>query len=614
MFGGAGARVRGRLLRDRGRDPNAGGDHGTPLVLTAPPGDEGVDSGGQSGEGGEGGIKLDIGIPIDFGGDDTGDVPPQGGYDPSEWVRDSSGMTYRSPTNHEMERNGWDARTILVVPVAAELTALRNAALTTLLHLPVWEVGDRPLTDLRVTPFQLGRNASQAMPFILAVYRASQVSRRTIAPIVNLYSSPGLESGTLGDAALVVVASDRGGIEAQGFLPDTRFTLRGPYPTDGSIHAIELAPPGGSSIWLLESRDGSPLTDYGPTAETLNPEVGPAGRLPGAFLADTEPEPPRLAVGLKCNDGFDNDLDGIGDACDFNCAVHPDMGGLAHPHTALDEYGKAFAVIGDPGFCDSNPGNWVESLAAWSGTAEQYLNTVEVPSEVRESFPLEQQDAIRTPPFKARIKECITLGSKALADACHADEEDCPESYPFAGATGHWDQHLSRAWAGFDSAITGLAPANVHPVSIVVVVTGYGQVGIISGELAGRGVYPTTEDVDRLGAAIAWSDTADDHNLGITIAHEIGHTVGLRDEVAGDGFMLGNGMGYAPTLAWEFSSIIPDYNGEPGSFLTQAAVWGYVVGGKWFPRPSGFKATFCDDSSDFTFPGTTCQEAQQWCQ
>jgi len=216
MFGGAGARVRGRLLRDRGRDPNAGGDHGTPLVLTAPPGDEGVDSGGQSGEGGEGGIKLDIGIPIDFGGDDTGDVPPQGGYDPSEWVRDSSGMTYRSPTNHEMERNGWDARTILVVPVAAELTALRNAALTTLLHLPVWEVGDRPLTDLRVTPFQLGRNASQAMPFILAVYRASQVSRRTIAPIVNLYSSPGLESGTLGDAALVVVASDRGGIEAQG--------------------------------------------------------------------------------------------------------------------------------------------------------------------------------------------------------------------------------------------------------------------------------------------------------------------------------------------------------------------------------------------------------------
>jgi hypothetical protein len=582
--------------------PTTGGDHGEPW---APP-TASLDPG----------IKLDIGIPPDV----NGDLAPQsGGQDPTDWVREGM-LVYRSPTNSEMERNDWDARMLLVVPSATELSALTNGALTSSLHLPEWELGDRPLTGLRITEFELARQGSQVIPFLLTEYRESTVTRTALTPTVNFYSTPDLESGPIGDAALLAVASERGGIDAQGFLTATRFTLRGPYPSDDSVLALELPPPGGGPIWLLNSLEGSLLDEY---SETI--EINDRSRGPHALTAiSATPEPPRLAVGLNCNDGYDNDLDGVGDACDFNCAVHPDMGGLVHPHTALDEYGKAFAVIGDPGFCDSNPGNWVESLASWSGQAEQYLNSVVVPDEVKAEFPAVHLDAIRTPPFKARLKECIALGSKQLADACHDDEEECPELYPFAGDTGNWEAQLSQAWAALDHTVSGRPASQVHPVSIVAIATGYASPpgpGQIGGEIVGRGVFPTSPDVNRLGAAIFRILPPDEEHQGaispgIALAHEIGHTVGLADEIGGEGFMRGDGGGYYPTLTWAFPSVIPNSDPDPmpgDEFLSHAEVWGYLVSDKWLPRPSGFKATLCEDDSDCTFPGTACVESYQWC-
>ncbi|MCA9712491.1 MAG: hypothetical protein KDK70_42070 [Myxococcales bacterium] len=228
----------------------------------------------------------------------------------------------------------------------------------------------------------------------------------------------------------------------------------------------------------------------------------------------------------QCSDGLDNDGDGVGDECDYECHPHPDYAGPGTVTPLLAyENAKSFGIFGDLRYCAQAADMWELELTTIGMEAAQFLNWID------RGLPDENNA------FREVIVAC-NVQDEQIAAACH-DGGTCTgdlANYPLAGVgynlhevTSDEFGYLDAAWATADWYVS--TEQSAHPMHAVVIATDRsdppGQqpgatVGIAYGDMWER-------NNNRLGAAAVHVTGGVPHRR---IAHEIGHTMGLPHDDA----------------------------------------------------------------------------------
>ena len=546
--------------------------------------------------------------------------------DPEEWIlHTASGTWYRGPTRREVTNNGWPEATLLLIPPTSFVGSVTSGAGTATVALPMAKHPRLEQTDLPFETIALSRMQTHTtLAFSVAqISTSGGVTNTTLHPSLHFYLPSGIDWDDHGDTVVRVFASSRGGIELNGArMRDRTFRLHGPYlATSAGTYVLDIPPPVGTKIWLMRTGFAPPsavamLQQQSPsTVEALPPAPAVAPEGGAALNTLTTPVVPEAAVSFvsQCDDGLDNDKDGFGDQCDYDCVVHPDFGGDDFDYTVEYEQSKNFAVVGDALFCTINELNWETIVADGAMVAAQTLNWLEPPP-----------GQPRVPPVRFAWGGCFEFSSLAEAGACHADAEECtnPGAYPFAGvdtdpgpSNGNIHHgYIGRVWGALDDRAAQMSAADVHPVSMAVAIRNYPAP--LSDEV-GRAYFPDISiqnSFGMYGATVVLApdgldgadyETAVDF-MGLRMAHELGHTLGLGHDPTPGSFMATAAGGMLPVVDWEADSLIPHVE---GGYETQEYAWTQYAPDKWSPRSSGFGYSGCipgGDDCNNGYPGLQC--------
>lgn len=307
-------------------------------------------------------------------------------------------------------------------------------------------------------------------------------------------------------------------------------TVRGPQEPAG----LTPAPPAGYRVLRVESGDKEPPP--GPTSP-FNCENGVC-------------DPPTRVVD-ECNDGVDNDGDGHADLCDWNCLPHDDFGAGQFPEArSRTEAGKIYALMGHGSFCTLYPETWELEFAQTALQTEGALNSLrpDLPNPIRfrtfSCWVFEDYDAYRLCQFGPY--EVVDGEVNYLPPICPPGFD-----YPYTPteldqlsdldqANLLYEEAAAAAWIDFEynSVILG---DRAEPRNGVMLITSEPRSLCavedypICPPAAGRATYPWGAVQSRGTGVIL--DEPELTSMWISLAHEVGHTIGLvHDDVPG-GFM-----------------------------------------------------------------------------
>lgn len=318
----------------------------------------------------------------------------------------------------------------------------------------------------------------------------------------------------------------------------------------------------------------------------------------------------------ECNDGVDNDGDGVRDLCDWNCLPHADFGADKFPLAASRaEAGKTYAIMGHGSYCTLHPDTWEIELADAALNASDLLNGL-------------RPDLAR--PIRYRTFSCWVFESLEAYQLCQfgpfviADDEpiydppECPQGmdYPYAPTETDqmsnadqskltFEEALVRVWSDLEYNVEALG-ATAEPANGVIMVTHdlitmcYATEHPNCPEAAGRSILPDADEIYRRGTGVA-----SDQNLsGLwpTLAHETAHTIGLVHDDRPGGIMDIP----AGTIGALGTSIDPQYPNLDNNVRWESG----LTGSKGLdPRSPGFFLTGCDglvDCAPLGKPGWSC--------
>jgi hypothetical protein len=596
--------------------------------------------------------ECDTDLAVTTGGDWGEPYDPEGSADstgegvmyepPGEWAEDptawelhvASGTYYRAPRQEELLANGWADATLLVIPPNTFTSAVTEGNATATIAIPMAEYPGYEQENLDFETMSLSwMQTHTSVSFVVSEPEPPHGGfvDTTYTPSLHFYLPTGIEWDDHDDTVVRVFASSRGGIELNGARRNDRtFRLYGPYDADEGPYELDIAPPislGSPLFYLLRTGFAPPplaaLELGSRRAGDIASQLSDAAMAPDALVSQAAPVA-IAELGAQCQDERDNDGDGFGDACDFECVVHPDFGGLDFDYSVEFEHTKNFALIGDGPFCMSNPLNYDAILADVGMSAAQMLNWLEHPS------------GPRVPPVRFSWGGCF-LDFPSLGDAldCHLDPGYCDDvdAYPFAGVGGDYGPssgnvhygYTGHVWEAVDNRAAASADRDtIHPVSMAVAIAN--TPSNISG-VVGIAYFPLAElgggnSKGMHGAAVVLAPDgldpeateADIDFAGRRVAHELGHTLGLQHDTAPGGFM-GQYGGAVPIVDWDADSLLQilDQNQTVIGYQTQEYAWTQYAPSKWAPRPSGFGHTPCVNNNQCNngHPGLSCNGG--WC-
>lgn len=531
--------------------------------------------------------------------------------DPTAWQSDSAtGLFYRRVTADESRDNGWHERGLLIVfpsgrsSFPAKVTS--GASTATLPVVFAVAPGEQATETLDIVSVYLSRQGSHELTTVVeTVVSAAGVDVTASRPTFWFYANRGFDFEDLPDIAVWGWGDERGGIVMHGATDERIFTLRGPYPATGGPAVFDIAPPGGSDVYLLESGFGSDAAIQGITRSTGPEATGLAdGEAVHVQFGLSSPTPHSIAATQRvgqCADDLDNDPEGNADDCDWECVPHPDYGGLSFDTVHDFEYTKDVAVVGEARLCNRlGPVLGTAVLHDIGSAATEILTKTDVPAQ----YDL----GTRAPPFRLRHVDCFYLASKTDADNCDAmGGTACPQGYPFANAQADFAKYRSKAWDAFDLTAQKAEDEGeaVFPVSLVGVVVW----NAISTDW-GWGGYDPTNGFSNLGAAVikfnwtfAGAPEDPDYLLdGQRLAHEFAHCLGLRHDTAwGPGQARGFMQvppGPAPILNDDNSGTVFIEGEDPMNPPSNYEIWAEWPWKKDHPRSAGFKYTGCTENPD----------------
>lgn len=241
--------------------------------------------------------------------------------------------------------------------------------------------------------------------------------------------------------------------------------------------------------------------------------------------------------------------------------------------------------------------------------------------------------ARRVPPVLMVGGMCWPFKSIDAAESCHYSG-NCGgmTDYPFKNVDNNWGtagepptglSYLSRVWgaknipnsANVWGAVEAWTAANaganinqLHPIHMAAVITDQHDSTDIQGVEGGRAFFGSAKW--RAGGAVVFGEhflgadpdtdgfKANALRVGIRLAHEFGHTLGLAHDDATvlvpdlgtyTSFMAADGDGTAPILSEAVPSLVQN--------LTQYQAWSTWSPGKDVPRPAGFAYRGCNDNA-----------------
>jgi len=602
-----------------GSQPTEGGDHGPPWDPQPASADETMTPSFDVGDG-----MFDAGVP-------------PGLTDPTSWEIDPSGVHYRRATQNELTKNRWHPDVLLVAPSTTVVNALKNGASSTTLQIPLVDPPGWPQEDLPILAVSVLLRGSSNFATFTEKRQNPTGTGTTITrsrPTYRFYLQQRLDWDNITDQALQVFSSSRGGVVLDGATVDRSFWLDGPYSSRNGIITIDIQPTGGRSVFLLYTHL-EPPTSFASSSDL--PEIGGSPIASGDPQLDLSSEIAPQAVGEhQCADGYDNDvLDGA-DGCDYACMAHPDFAGVEFPAPRLWEYRKTFALFGDAVWCTQHELNADIALWAAGAVASQTLNWLEAPPAF-----MAAEGARRVPPVLMVGQMCWPFKSIAAAESCHYSGS-CGgmTDYPFKDVDNNWGTagesptaltYLSRVWGAknipnsanvwgaveaWTAANTGANINQLHPIHMAAVITDMHDSGDIQGGEAGRSFFGSA--MWRAGGAVVFGEQflGDDPDtdgfkasalrVGIRLAHEFGHTLGLEHDDATVfipdagtyiSFMAADGDGTAPILTVGTPGPPPVLAPSLIQGVDQYEAWATESPSKWMPRPSGFAYRGCTDNA-----------------
>ncbi|WP_165704034.1 zinc-dependent metalloprotease family protein [Enhygromyxa salina] len=398
------------------------------------------------------------------------------------------------------------------------------------------------------------------------------------------------------DSRAELLASSDGQILIRADIGGTSVIATGPH------NSLALDPPAPDGYYVL-------------TVRVAEGNVARRGQEPFACEngACDDPDDPLD----ECNDGIDNDGDGHADLCDWNCLPHADYRADAFPEArSRVESGETYALMGHGSLCTQYPDTWEIELADSALRAAELLDSLR-PDLGR---------PIRFRTFSCWVfdnweayNEC-QFGPYQIVDGepvygapiCSPGMEDYPygpteadQLSAFDQANLFFEEALPRVWADFELSAAALG-ASGEPVNGVVLLTSDLRTACKMSEfpqcppVAGIATLPHGDPQHR-GTAIV-TDQPYIETMWTTLAHEIGHTIGLVHDDYPQGFM-NQFSGDAAGLGLSVDDEYPN--------LDNATRWEFgLTGSKGKdPRSPGFYLSGCEGPAECAplgKPGWSC--------